>query len=285
VKVALSANPHKPAALSAAQLLLTRFQGKADVELSDETAAALGGGASGVPVEQLDAEALIGIGGDGTFLALLRRSRLPLLPINAGTVGFLAEIDAGNSEGFEGAVDRLLNHRYFVEDRMKLAARVGNRVLPDATNEVVVHTSQVAKMRLFEVQVDGIPVGRVRADGMILSTPTGSTSYALSALGPIIDPGVQAIVVTALAPFRATQRAMLIDPWRTVTVRLVLPEKDGVVVIDGQHEERVAAGATVSVCRSSRPASFIRFGSPFYRRLQGRGLLPFADDALDDPAG
>jgi NAD+ kinase len=282
VKVAISANPNKPAAVSAARHAVARLAAAAEVVLADETAGALGGEAHGVAVESFDADALVGIGGDGTFLSLLRRSTLPLLPINAGTVGFLAEVDAEATEAFDGALDRLLQHRYFVEDRLKLAVRVGEKVLPDATNEVVVHTSQVAKMRLFELAVDSIPVGRVRADGMILSTPTGSTSYALSALGPIIDPGVQAIVVTALAPFRATQRAMLIDPWRSVSVRLVLPEKDGVVVTDGQSEERIEAGARVSVCRSPRPASFIRFGSPFYRRLQGHGLLPFADERVDD---
>src|SRR4029077_10723566 len=136
---------------------------------------------------------------------------------------------------FDGAMERLLKGLYFVDHRMKLATETPGGPLPDATNEVVVHTSQVAKMRHFEISVDGRRVGRIRADGVILATPTGSTSYSLSALGPIIDPGVEPIVITALAPFQATQRSVLVDPLRTVGVRLVTPEKEAVVVVDGQN--------------------------------------------------
>jgi len=276
VKVAISANPAKSVALAAARRAFERLEGKAEVEWSEETARALGVTDPGRPVEEFTAEALVGFGGDGTFLTLLKRTAIPLLPVNAGTVGFLAEIDADKPAALDDALVRLVEHRYFVEDRMKLACTVAGAALPDATNEVVVHTSQVAKMRVFEIAIDGEAVGQLRADGLILSTPTGSTSYSLSALGPVIEPTVEAIVVTALAPFQATQRAVVIDPLRTVSVRLVHPEKDGVVVIDGQSETKIAAGESVTVYRSSRPASFVRFGAQFYRRLLGRGILPWA---------
>jgi len=283
VKVAVAANPHKPLALDLARRAVGRLRDRSEVWLAAETQALLGLDRPSAPLEDLVVDAILAIGGDGTFLYALQRNPAPLLPINAGTVGFLAEVDGANTDAFDGAVDRLLNGRYFVESRMKLASQVGSANLPDATNEVVVHTSQVAKMRLFEIGVDGRPVGRIRADGIILATPTGSTSYSLSALGPILDPGVEGIVVTALAPFQASQRAVVLDPLRTVSIRLVTPEKDGVVVIDGQNESRLAAGGTVVTYRSPRRAEFLRFGSRFLRRLQGKHILPWGEEVDGGP--
>ncbi|HEY6238971.1 MAG TPA: NAD(+)/NADH kinase [Thermoplasmata archaeon] len=281
MKIAVAANPHKPIAVELAARAVGLLRDRAEVWLTSETQSILGLDLPRAPLEELEVDAIVAIGGDGTFLYALHRNPAPLLPINAGTVGFLAEVDGSNSASFDGAIERLLRGRYFVESRMKLASQVVGANLPDATNELVVHTSQVAKMRLFEIGVDGRPVGRIRADGVILATPTGSTSYSLSALGPILDPAVEGIVVTALAPFQVTQRAVVLDPLRTVSVRLVTPEKDGVIVIDGQSEHRLAGGATVVTYRSPRRAEFLRFGSRFVRRLQGKRILPWSEEVAE----
>ncbi len=287
MKVGISANPTKPLALDLARRAIDRFHGSAEVVLASETRAALGEAATGLESAGLDeivADTLLAIGGDGTFLWSLQRSTLPLLPINAGTLGFLAEVDGTSLEAFDGALERLLQGRYFIDERMKLACQWQGQNLPDATNEIVIHTSQVAKMRLFELAIDRQPVGRIRADGVLLSTSTGSTSYALSALGPIVEPTIEAIVVTALAPFQTTQRALVIDPLRSVSVRLVHPEKEGVVVVDGQSETRLPGGATVLAYRSPRPARFVRFGSRFFRQLQGKRILPWSEEVAEvDP--
>lgn len=277
MKIGLAAHPHKPLALSLARRAVERLAGKADVVLGSETQAALHS-SGGAPLEEQLVDAVIAIGGDGTFLWTLQKVEAPVLPVNAGTVGFLAEVDGTHPEEFDRAIDRLLRGEYVVDAQMKLGSAVDGAALPDATNEVVVHTSQVAKMRLFEIAVDGRPVGRLRSDGMILATPTGSTSYSMSALGPILEPGVEGIVVAALAPFQATHRSVVLDPLRTVSVRLVTPEKDGVVVVDGQSETRVPGGGTVVVYRSPRPARFIRFGTSFFQRLEGRRILPWSDE-------
>ncbi|MCI4335972.1 MAG: NAD(+)/NADH kinase [Thermoplasmata archaeon] len=290
MKVAISANPGKPLALELARRCLSHLAGTAEVELVTETSEALGASVASVPhatLPELAADALIVIGGDGTFLTSLQQTQLPVLPINAGTVGYLSEVDGSRPASVEAALDRLVGGRYFVEERMKLASRCQGKVLPDATNEIVVHTSQVAKMRLFELAVDDHPLGRVRGDGVILATPTGSTSYSLSALGPIVDPSLEAIVITVLAPFQATQRAIVVDPLRSVSVRLVHPGKDGVIVVDGQSEIRVPGGPTVLAYRSARRASFIRFGSRAFGRLQGKRILPWTEEvpgteAIDD---
>jgi NAD+ kinase len=279
LKVGVTANPHNPTALALARRTLDLLGNRAEVVVASETRAAAELTASEAPLESLDAQVLIAIGGDGTFLHALRRSSIPLLTVNAGTVGFLAEVDGDDGPALSAALERVLDGRYFVEDRMKLASEVGERPLPDATNEVVLHTSQVAKMRRFEVAVDGRPIGRLHADGVIVATPTGSTSYAMSAFGPILDPAVEGIVITALAPFRAPQRALVVDPMRTVSVRLLSEGKDGIVVVDGQHEEKLQGGEAVLTFRSPRPASFVRFGSRFYRRLHGKRILPWSDEA------
>lgn len=284
MRVGVTANPLKPHAVALARRAIELIGDRAEVAVGTETARAIGGDLPGVELEGLRADALIAIGGDGTFLSAFRRTSIPVLPVNAGTMGFLAEVDGARPGAFEGAIERLLRGLYSVEDRMKLAGRAGSASLPDATNEVVLHTSQVAKMRLFEIAVDGRPVGRIRADGVILATPTGSTSYSLSALGPILDPGLEGIVVTALAPFHATQRAVVIDPLRSVGVKLVLPEKDGVVVVDGQSETRLGGGESLLAYRSPRRASFLRFGSTFFRRLHGKGILPWTDQPTEPEA-
>ncbi|MCI4331361.1 MAG: NAD(+)/NADH kinase [Thermoplasmata archaeon] len=281
MKIAITANPNKPAALAVARQALESLTTKAEVVLAEETREALHIDVPSAPLESIRADVLIAVGGDGTFLAALQRTSIPLLPLNAGTVGFLAEVDAREPAALSMALDRLLRGAYFIEERMRLASVAGKNQLPDATNEVVLHTSQVAKMRLFEISIDGEPVGRVRADGIILATPTGSTSYALSALGPVIDPGVETIVVTALAPFRATQRAVLLDPLRTISVRLLHPDKGGVVVVDGQAESPLGGGESVLAYRSPRKASFLRFGSGHFQRLRGRHILPWGADPAD----
>jgi NAD+ kinase len=278
VKIGITANPNKPPALALARRAIAQIGGRAELCFSSETAAGIGGAVSSVPLEELEADVLVGIGGDGTFLYALQHCGVPLLPVHAGTVGFLAEVDGDRTDSFDAALERLLSGEYFVENRMKLAAQVAGANLPDATNELVVHTSQVAKMRHFEIAVDGRPIGRIRADGVILATPTGSTSYALSALGPIVEPTVEAILIAALAPFQVTQRAVLVDPLRTVSIRVVAPEKEAVIVVDGQSEHRLAPGEPLRAYRSPRKASFVRFGSRFFRRLRGKRILPWVEE-------
>jgi NAD+ kinase len=270
MRIGIAAHPHKPLALALARRAVERLAGQAEVLVDAETQEALGRGTGGVPLEGQSADVVLSIGGDGTFLWTLQRVEAPLLPVNAGTVGFLAEVDGARTEAFDRALERLLRGEYVVEAQMKLGSSINGVSLPDATNEVVIHTAKVGRMRLFEVAIDGRSVGRIRSDGVILATPTGSTSYALSALGPIVDPGVEGIVVAALAPFQATHRAVVVDPLRTVSVRLVDADKDGIVVVDGQSEVPIHGGASVLAYRSPRPARFIRFGGSFFQRLVRR---------------
>ncbi|MCI4363588.1 MAG: NAD(+)/NADH kinase [Thermoplasmata archaeon] len=280
MRVGVTVHPEKAHAVGIARGVVATLRSRVDVVIATENAATFDGVGPAEPLATMHADALIAIGGDGTFLWSLQRSALPLLPIHAGTVGFLAEVDGDSPLAVEQALDRLCRGEFHLEERMRLATEVEGRHLPDATNDVVVHTAQVAKMRHFEIAVDGEVVGQLRADGVILATPTGSTSYSLSASGPVIDPSLDAIEFTALAPFRASQRSVVLDPWRTLGLRLLTTEKEGVVVVDGQSEFALHAGERVQVYRSPRRATFIRFGTRFVPHLIGKGILPWNEESF-----
>jgi len=281
VKIGLTAHPEKPKALDLASELIRLVGHRAEVLLSDEAARA-DPGAPHTPLESIDCDVLVAIGGDGTFLHALRRSNAPLLPINAGTVGVLAEIETRRPKEFEWAVERLLKGFYFLEERMKLAAQIGSRSLPDATNEFVVHSAAVAKMGLFELAFDGHVAGRLRADGLIVASPTGSTAYSLSSRGPIVDSSIDAIVLAAIAPFRTDPRALVLEPMRTVRLRPVEPKPGAVVVADGEEEYPLTPSEPVTIYRSPRRAVLVRFGSRFFQRLRGKRILPWSEEFAEE---
>jgi NAD+ kinase len=285
VRFGITVHPEKRRAVEVARRVVASLRTQGEVVLAAETEGAFDRSDRSEPLASMKADLVIAVGGDGTFLWTLQRTGLPLLPIHAGTVGFLAEVDGENPAAVEAALARVTGGEYHLEQRMRLASEIEGRHLPDATNDVVVHTAQVAKMRLFELSLDGVPVGEVRADGVIVGTPTGSTSYSLSASGPVIDPSLEAIELSALAPFRTSARAVVLDPWRTVGVRQLLPDKEAVVVVDGQSEFPLRAGERVAVYRSPRHALFVRFGTRFVSHLLGKGILPWSEPPASERRG
>jgi len=274
-------NPNKPKALELASELIRLVENRAEVLLSNEAARA-DPSRSHAPLEELAPDVLVAIGGDGTFLQALRRSSAPLLPINAGTVGVLAEVETRHPREFEEALERLLRGFYFLEDRMKLAAQIGTQPLPDATNEFVVHVAAVAKMGLFEVAFDGHVAGRLRADGLIVASPTGSTAYALSSRGPIVDSAIDALVLASIAPFRTDPRALVLEPMCTIRLRPVEETPGAVVVADGETEWRISPTTPVTIYRSPRRAVLVRFGSRFFQRLRGKRILPWSEEYAEE---
>ncbi|MEM4293547.1 MAG: NAD(+)/NADH kinase [Thermoplasmata archaeon] len=262
MKYGLLFNPNVKNALEYARQVYSLLE-KEHIVVDDECAELMG--KVGVKIEEADIDILITIGGDGTILRALHRTNAKIFGINAGVLGFLTEIKA--SEIKEG-IARLLTQKYIVERRMRIAAKIDDVNLPDALNEVVIHTSQVSKMRAFEIHVDETPIQKVRADGIIVSTPTGSTSYAMSAGSPIIDPRVEAIVIVPLAPFKMSIRPYVVPATSLVEVKLPASEKPCVVVVDGQEEVKMKPGSTVKIHRSTRDAEFIRFETDFYKKLE-----------------
>jgi NAD+ kinase len=144
--------------------------------------------------------------------------------------------------------------------------------LPACLNEVVLHTSSVAKMIHFEVGSGASVVHRIRADGLIVATPTGSTSYNLSVGGPIIDPGVDAFVLSPIAPFSLSSRPIVLPASSQVEVRMIT-DRPATLVLDGQVEHAFHYGDRVTIQRAPQDAQLIRFSRDFYRRLHEKHAI------------
>ena len=287
MRVGISANPSKPRAVEIAVRIIEKLsEAKVELAVSEELAPRIPSGPAVSALPDLRADVLVVVGGDGSFLYALRASSLPILPVNAGTVGVLAEVDGNRLGAIDEVVGRLLTGRFSLEPRLKLAVRVGDAVLPDAANDLALHPGEVARMGLFDLAIDGASVGRFRADGLVVATPVGSTGYALSVNGPVVDPLVDGIVLTTIAPFRASPRALVIDPFSTIELKVVEPRADALATIDGQVRALVPSGTLVRVSRSPRRATFVRFGAPFFERLRGKGILAWNDvDGEGRPPG
>ncbi len=230
-----------------------------------------------VEIEDMKVDVMVTVGGDGTILYAMQKNPAPVFGINVGELGFLTEIDP--IELMDG-LDRLLAHEYFLENRMKLDVRLGDERLPDAVNEAVVKTARVSKIIKFNVSwgegagAEGLgartPDVKTRADGLIVSTSTGSSSYAMSAGGPIVDPRLDAMIVVPIAPFSLSSRPIVLPMTMEVRVEALEPNKEPIVVIDGQYEREMNPGDVLRVTGSSNRARFIRFRNQFYSRLRER---------------
>ena len=271
-RIGLSANPQKPVALELAGLARDALEGRAEAILSQETARALG--VTGVPLSQMEADAVVTFGGDGSVLYAAHRTPIPILGVNVGAMGFLAEVEP-TREALHDALDRLVKGDFHVEERMRLSIQGLSHDLPDALNEVLVHSAQVGRMRSFEVFVDGQSMGVLRADGLLVATPTGSTSYSMSVGGPMVDPTLDAILLCPIAPFTPSPHALVLGPRHEIGIQPTDRGKDCVVIVDGQQEAPLPWGAPISIYASPRKARLIRFAPRFLEKLRTKSLLPW----------
>lgn len=220
----------------------------------------------GTPVAEMDADVLVTIGGDGTILwTLMQNPDAKVLGVNEGELGYLTEIPP---DRIAASLERVHDGDYFVETRCKLAVEKEGRRLGTCTNEMVVKTPRPSKILSIEVAADDHVIDSVRADGLIVATPTGSTSYAMSAGGPLVHPELQAMLAVPLAPFRVSLRPIVLPITTTLTVTLQEEGKEGVLALDGQVEHALAPGEQLSITRSSEQARFVRFEPHFYSRMR-----------------
>jgi NAD+ kinase len=196
-------------------------------------------------------------------LRTLQLARVPVFAINAGIMGFLAEAPLAEAGP---ALRRVLRGHYVIEKRLRILAKLNDKPLVPCLNEVVLHTAQVAKMIHFEVLRDREVIHRVRADGVIAATPTGSTSYNLSVGGPIIDPEVSAFVISPIAPFSLTTRPVVVPSSHALWIRMT-DDRPAILVLDGQSEHKFTIRDRLDLARAPHDAQFIRFSSDFYARL------------------
>ncbi|WP_125100602.1 NAD kinase [Leucobacter chromiireducens] len=230
----------------------------------------------GVALAEL--EVAIVLGGDGTILRaaeLLRGSECPIVGVNLGHVGFLAEME---SYDLASTIDRVLKRDYTVEERLTLevsASLDGESIAETwALNEASVEKRR--RMLEVEIGVDGRPVSSFACDGMVVATPTGSTAYAFSAGGPIVWPGVQAMLMVPIAAHALFDRPLVTGTDSVLSVR-ILPENigPGVLWCDGRRRTELPAGSVVRVRRSPHSVRLARLSTaPFSDRLVRKFHLP-----------
>ncbi|GAA0497805.1 NAD kinase [Microbacterium aurantiacum] len=237
--------------------------------------------ALGTDVAVEDIELAIVLGGDGTILRaaeLVREGTAPVLGINMGHVGFLAEID---KDDMDEAVRRVIDRAYEVEERLALQVRVKNaqdEVIYEtwALNEATVEKASRERMLEVVIEVDGRPLSSFGCDGVVVSTPTGSTAYNFSAGGPVIWPSVQAIAVIPLSAHALFARPLVVGPEHAVAIE-VLERTNGIGVLwcDGRRSHDLPPGARVVVRRSRRPVRLARLHpAAFTDRLVRKFRLP-----------
>ncbi len=220
-----------------------------------------------------DGTFILSLGGDGTFLRAARISMqlgLPVLGINLGSLGFLTDVEENE---IYGSLDAVLARSYLVEHRLVLEARVvreGQEVLSTtAINDVLIMRELTGKILSLEVYIGGVRAGQITADGMIVSTPTGSTGYSLAAGGPVLDPTVEALMVTALAPHDFTSRPLVTSADSEITLK-VKPSRDRAAFVrDGERIGDIRSFDTVSVRRYSQDLAIIRLREKNFYKVLG----------------
>jgi NAD+ kinase len=243
--------------------------------------------AMGVGIEVVDAdpqaadgcELVLALGGDGTLLRaaeLARNAGIPVLGVNLGRIGFLAEAEAD-------AIDLVLEHvvaqDYRVEDRLTLdiVVRQGGRVIDQgwALNEASLEKGPRLGVLGVVVEIDGRPVSTFGCDGVLVSTPTGSTAYAFSAGGPVLWPDLEAILVVPNNAHALFGRPMVTSPDATVAIEIEAGGNDALVFCDGRREMLLPAGGRLEVTRCGTPVKWARLDSaPFTDRLVRKFRLP-----------
>ncbi|NBR65177.1 MAG: NAD kinase [Micrococcales bacterium] len=234
----------------------------------------------GVVVPERDLELVMVLGGDGTILKaaeIVRESATPLMGINLGHVGFLAESER---EGLSHAVARVVAKDYLVKERLTLDVRVlvkGKEVYRTwALNEATVEKSAAERMLEVVVEIDRRPLSSFGCDGIIMATPTGSTAYAFSAGGPVVWPSVDAMLMVPLSAHALFSRPMVISPRSLLAVEVMdRSAGTGVLWCDGRRTHDLPVGARVEVSKSAKSVRLARLRQgPFTDRLVRKFSLP-----------
>jgi NAD+ kinase len=231
-----------------------------------ETAACISGEIAGIPRQDLArrVDLLVVLGGDGTLLATARAAGdhiVPILPVNLGGLGFLTSVTL---DELYSILELALKGKHRTSERMLLEAEILRRGKPvephRALNDAVLNKGTVARMIEFDLRIDGTYVSTFRADGLIISTPTGSTAYSLSAGGPIVYPVLDAFVITPICPHMLTLRPLVIPDSMKIEVDFRAGEEPAVLTLDGQvafelePDDRIVVRKSPARLRLVRPA-------------------------------
>ena len=222
----------------------------------------------GLPcVERVHIDMALSIGGDGTLLGVCRRFReqgIPVCGINLGTLGFLADIEP---KELELRLGKILIGEYFVENRLLLSGYIrnelGEKFLGNAINDVVISKGVSARMITMSVFINDTHLMDYKADGIIVSSPTGSTAYSLSAGGPILNPTIRALLLTPICAHTFQMRPLVVSEDDEVKIKIVTA-RDLVLTLDGQESFKVQPTDEIIVRKSRKTAQIVKFADKNY---------------------
>jgi len=235
-----------------------------------QTAATLLGEQGGYQDVQLssNADVLLVLGGDGTMLNAARLAAersIPILGVNMGGLGFLTEV---RLENLYPSLERVFANDYVLDERLMLRIHIhrhGKTVAQGVVlNDVVISKGTLARMIELKIAIEGRFVTNLRSDGLIVSSPTGSTAYSLSAGGPIIDPAVQSLILTPVCPHTLTHRPLIVPGKDKIDLTLTSTDPGAMATLDGQVGVPITQGDTVTIQTSENRTRLIRFPESNY---------------------
>jgi NAD+ kinase len=211
------------------------------------------------------ADAVVTVGGDGTVLFAQRLvPKVPILGVNLGEKGFLADVKPNE---IEQALMKLKAGKLQLVEQDRLAGTAHGKRLPDALNDVVVFSAITGKTLAAKVAVDGEMAMNLRGDGVVVSTPTGSTAYAHAAGGPVVDPRLKAILVVPICQSYPRLASLIVPMDSQIEIEPTRPGRDAQVIVDGMPATKLKCGEKVVLSRSDNPALFFRW-CEFYRKTR-----------------
>ena len=219
-----------------------------------------------------NSDVIISIGGDGTIISTLRKlikTNLPVLGLHIGGLGFLAEC---NKDSYKDRVNDIIEKKYYVENRMLIEVESDSKKF-HSINEVVVNRGKLGRTIKINVSIDNKYVNTYEADGLIFSTPTGSTAYSLSAGGPIVSPELELIIITPICPHTLSMRPLIVPSNEEICISFAKDSKDYLLSlnIDGQIQEMVEGDSKVIIKKSQYVSKIIKFTNhDYYKTLRSK---------------
>ena len=210
---------------------------------------------------------IIALGGDGTILRTsrnLNNCNIPIMGVNIGNLGFLSSVEL---QGFENAMKRFIEDDYYVEDRMMLNCTLpcrGESEEYTALNDIVVSKGTLARVVKYELHIDNKFYIDFTGDGLIISTPTGSTAYSLSAGGPIIYPNLDVIAVTPICPLSLSMRTIVLDSKSKIAINIKCEHESIFLTLDGQRAIKLNNYEKILVCVSNKKCRLVKFNDYNY---------------------
>jgi NAD+ kinase len=292
MRFGIIANLNRPGAADAIKRVITWCRGKGySVIISEDIKEAADVGVAISPQKELwkHADIIVSLGGDGTILATVRalgKNSRPILGINLGSLGFLTQV---LPEQLEAALERLAGNDFQIEERMLLKTEIlngGGLESPYALNDIVVDKGSVSRVINISLYADGEYISSYTADGLLVATPTGSTAYSLAVGGPILNPAMQAIIVSPISPFSLTSRPLVFAPDIELEIRVRSGHGDVLLTIDGQVARSFSPTGSLKIRRARHTAKFIKLAeNSFYNILRQKlhwGKLPVVDYEKSD---